>query len=241
MLSGPGCGVNQEIAKRIHAQCWQLGRPPCSLNLAGANARPLSTDRQSCAVQVEGRPNGPGSLGRTRDMGRVLPRAASGSSIRRGWDGRFEERKDTPSCISRRSLVVARTWREYSEDRLQDGERERILVSSSFVVVEKGVPGLGILLDIVLDPHRRQRPLEAIGGPSQCAILAAVASDNRAGLPEEAGRVGILWSGAARRTPLPCSSRSRRSCPYSPPGPPPRPAPPRYRRTTVPVRRARRA
>ena len=92
--------------------------------------------------------------------------------------------------------MVARSWRQYSEDRLQDGEREWILVSSSFVVVEKGVPGLRVLLDIVFDPDGRQCPLKAIGGPSQCAIPAAVASDNRASLSQEAGRVGILWSGA---------------------------------------------
>ena len=93
---------------------------------------------------------------------------------------RFEEREDAPACIARGFLVVARSWREYSEDRLQDGERERRLVSGSFVVVEKGVPGLRVLLDIVLDPDCRQCPVEAIGGPPQCTILAAVASHDRA-------------------------------------------------------------
>src|ERR1019366_7472560 len=51
---------------------------------------------------------------------------------------RFEERQDASPCIARAFLVVARSWREYSEDRLQDSERERRLVSSSFMVVEKG-------------------------------------------------------------------------------------------------------
>jgi hypothetical protein len=35
------------------------------------------------------------------------------------------------------------------------------------VVIEKGVPGLRVLLDIVFDPDGRQCPVEAIGGPSQ--------------------------------------------------------------------------
>ena len=80
---------------------------------------------------------------------------------------RVEGREDAPACISRRYLVVARTWREYPEDRFQDGERERVLVSSSLVVVEKGVPGLRVLPHIVFDPDGRQGPLQAIGGPSQ--------------------------------------------------------------------------
>ena len=80
---------------------------------------------------------------------------------------RFEEREDAPTCVAPRFLVVARAWRGYSEDRLQDGERERRLVSSSFVVVEEGVPGLRVLLDIVLDPDGRQCPVEAIAGAPQ--------------------------------------------------------------------------
>jgi hypothetical protein len=80
---------------------------------------------------------------------------------------RVEEREDAPTCISGRYLVVARSWRKYFEDWLQDGEREWILVSSPFVVVEKGVSGLRVLLDIVFDPDGRQSPVEAIGGPSQ--------------------------------------------------------------------------
>ena len=41
------------------------------------------------------------------------------------------------------------------------------LVSGSFVVVEKGVSGLRVLLDIMLYPDGRQCLVEAIGGPSQ--------------------------------------------------------------------------
>src|SRR5271166_30802 len=127
---------------------------------------------------------------------RPVSRQGSGGLAPLRLQVRVEECEDAPTCILRRALVVARTWREYSEDRLQDGEREWILVSSSFVVIEKRVPGLRVLLDIVFDPDGRQCPLEAIGGPSQCASLAAVASDNRASLSQEAGRVCVLGSGA---------------------------------------------
>ena len=91
---------------------------------------------------------------------------------------RSEEGEDASPCVSSGFLVVARSGRQYGEDRLQDGEREGSLLSSPFVVVQKGVSGLGVLLEVVLDPDSRQGLLEAIGGSSQSAVPAAVASDH---------------------------------------------------------------
>jgi hypothetical protein len=54
------------------------------------------------------------------------------------------------------------------------------------VVVEKGVAGVWILLDVVIDPERLQGVVELLGGAAQVAILAAEAADNRAGSAQNA-------------------------------------------------------
>ena len=196
-------------------------------------------------------------VGRTiwdRSFTRGLEPPGSGGLAPLRLQMRVEKGEDAPPCISRGSLVVARSWRKDPEDRLQDGERKWILVSSSFMVIEKGVPSLRVLLDIVFDPDGRQCPLKAIGGPSQCAIPAAVASDNRASSSQEAGRVGVLRSGAVvdarhRESTIGGEQQgepaSHAVADYADParaalpGRQPDRAPLRCRRTTFPARRVR--
>ena len=51
-------------------------------------------------------------------------------------------------------------------------------------LVEEGVAGVGVLLDVVLDPPLGQRRLERRGGAAQVAVPTAVARDDRAGAVE---------------------------------------------------------
>ena len=106
---------------------------------------------------------------------------------------------------SRKSLVVARSWREYPEGRFQDGEREGGLVSSPFMVVGEGVPGLrsfswprtsGRSLTSCSTPTAVNARSMRSAAPAQRTILAAVAPDDRASASQGVGRVGVFRSGA---------------------------------------------
>ncbi len=59
-----------------------------------------------------------------------------------------------------------------------------ITVNSALVVlVEERVAGVGILLDVVVDPSVGERTLEGGSGAPQRAVLGAEAADDRAGVP----------------------------------------------------------
>src|SRR5271165_1708384 len=105
---------------------------------------------------------------------------------------RAEEREDALAGIVRRGLVVSGSGHEPSQHREQD----RCLVPGAFVVVEELMPGLRVLLHVVLDPHGRQRFLQAGRRSPQRPVPAAVARDDGARSREEADRVRILGRGA---------------------------------------------
>src|SRR5450759_1881074 len=65
------------------------------------------------------------------------------------------------------------------------------------VVVAERVPGVGVCLDVVVDSHRGEDPIESLRGSPIGAILCAVAADDGAGAGQKALRVDVLGGHAA--------------------------------------------
>jgi hypothetical protein len=74
--------------------------------------------------------------------------------------------------------------REVSQHQVQDAPG-----TLPAVVIEEGVAGVRVLLDVVIDPERLQGLVELLGGSAQVAILAAEAADDRAGSAQ--GGLGV--------------------------------------------------
>jgi hypothetical protein len=55
----------------------------------------------------------------------------------------------------------------------------------------KGMPGVQVLLDVVIDTKCLQGPVELLGSPTQVSILAAEAADDRAGSAQGGFRVCV--------------------------------------------------
>src|SRR4051794_32604834 len=84
-----------------------------------------------------------------------------------------EERVDALPRVDRRGAVVG----EAADPREQARDPAR-------VVVQEGMAGVGVLLDVVRDAGLGEALLELGGGAAEAEVLLAVARDNRAGALE---------------------------------------------------------